>query len=274
MAETIFGHSGWKKSPALEIFTTTWEDSVGNIVSRKRQVLKSDSLAFSSRGFLERTNAKDNKSRSDFVSEFGKPPATNEEIAEQSRRVEPPAIKTLTGNRQIAVLNGEPIHYNETGVIFRRADGTILNRIPYGDFTQEALDKLKSSAKNYEQLNFIKPFILTEEQRSAEIVLNRKLTTELTAAAKEKTDASKVAAAEKALRWNQSQADKGDAFGQFRLAQRYLNGEGVEKDLVQSRAWFSKAAAQGHSEATKELAKLTAPAISEPAAQTHSEHHP
>jgi len=38
----------------------------------------------------------------------------------------------------------------------------------------------------------------------------------------------------------------------------YLNGTGVPVDPARARDYFTKAAAQGHKEATAELAKLTA----------------
>ena len=60
----------------------------------------------------------------------------------------------------------------------------------------------------------------------------------------------------KELAWNQSQAEKGDAYGQFRMGQRYRDGEGVAKDLVMACGWLSKSAYQGHPQARKELSEL------------------
>lgn len=59
-------------------------------------------------------------------------------------------------------------------------------------------------------------------------------TQEEIAAAKAKVDAQAKAA--KALKFNQDQADKGDAYGQYRMGQRYLTGDGVAKDLPTARA--------------------------------------
>lgn len=61
-----------------------------------------------------------------------------------------------------------------------------------------------------------------------------------------------------ALRYNRELAAKGDAYGQFRMGQRYLKGDGVERDVTKAREMFQKAAAQGHSGASAELAKLPA----------------
>jgi outer membrane protein assembly factor BamB len=55
----------------------------------------------------------------------------------------------------------------------------------------------------------------------------------------------------------QEKADKGDSFGQFRLGQHYLTGDGVEKDIAKARDLFQKAAAQGNKEAEAALQKLS-----------------
>ncbi len=60
----------------------------------------------------------------------------------------------------------------------------------------------------------------------------------------------------KDLAWNKLQAEKGDAYGQLRMGQRYRDGEGVAKDLVTARGWLSKSAYQGQPQARKELSEL------------------
>jgi len=77
------------------------------------------------------------------------------------------------------------------------------------------------------------------------------------AKAKADTLQAKQAAAGAALKWNQEQADKGDAFGQYRMGQRYLTGDGVEKDVIKAREMFAKSAAQGDVDASNALARLT-----------------
>ena len=67
----------------------------------------------------------------------------------------------------------------------------------------------------------------------------------------------KSEAENKALKWNQDQAEKGDPYGQYRMGMRYLNGDGVAKDETKAREWFIKASAQNHVDAKAELKKLS-----------------
>jgi predicted heme/steroid binding protein len=87
----------------------------------------------------------------------------------------------------------------------------------------------------------------------------RKLTPEEVAAAKTEADRKKAVGDAAALRFYQEQAEKGDAYGQYRMGIRYLKGDGVPKDLAKARDYLSKAAAQGNKEAAAELAKLPLP---------------
>jgi hypothetical protein len=73
---------------------------------------------------------------------------------------------------------------------------------------------------------------------------------------KEKQEAAKQATTAKAVAYNQSQADKGDAFGLQRMGERNRDGDGVPKDLVKAKDYLTKAAAAGSVEATNELAQL------------------
>ena len=86
-----------------------------------------------------------------------------------------------------------------------------------------------------------------------------KLTPEEVAAAKVEADRKKAAADAATLKFYQEQAEKGDAYGQYRMGLRYLKGDGVTKDLAKARDYLSKAAAQGNNEAAAELAKLPVP---------------
>lgn len=76
------------------------------------------------------------------------------------------------------------------------------------------------------------------------------------AAAKEKADAKKTKAEEAALKFNQTQAEKGDAQGLFRMGERYRDGDGVEPDPAKARDHFQRAQAAGHPDAAKALAEL------------------
>ena len=84
------------------------------------------------------------------------------------------------------------------------------------------------------------------------------LTPEQIAAAKASIALQKQEAQAAALKYNQDLSDKGDAYGQLRMGQRYASGDGVPKDLVKARELLSKSAAQGNPEATPELATLPA----------------
>lgn len=52
-------------------------------------------------------------------------------------------------------------------------------------------------------------------------------------------------------------AEAGDAASQHQLAERYLTGDGVEKDAAQAREWFEKSAKGGNRWAEKKLLSLT-----------------
>jgi hypothetical protein len=86
-----------------------------------------------------------------------------------------------------------------------------------------------------------------------------KLTPEEVAAAKTQADRKKATGDAATLKFYQEQAEKGDAYGQYRMGIRYLEGDGVPKDLAKARDYLSKAAAQGNKEAAAELAKLPVP---------------
>jgi hypothetical protein len=77
------------------------------------------------------------------------------------------------------------------------------------------------------------------------------------AALQQKANAQKQDVQDAALKFNQSQADKGDAFGLLRMGERYRDGDGVPKDLEKAKDYFTKATAAGCSDATNELAKLS-----------------
>jgi hypothetical protein len=82
------------------------------------------------------------------------------------------------------------------------------------------------------------------------------LTPEEIAAAKAKADATKKAGNEKALKYNQEQAKKGDPTGLLRMGERYRDGDGVPKDLAKARDYFTKAVAAGSPSAADELLKM------------------
>lgn len=67
----------------------------------------------------------------------------------------------------------------------------------------------------------------------------------------------KAASDAKALNYNRDLAERGDAYGQFRMGERYRDGDGVDKDPRQAREWFAKASAQGDKAASKALAAMS-----------------
>lgn len=71
-------------------------------------------------------------------------------------------------------------------------------------------------------------------------------------AAKAKADLEK-----KTLVWHQQLAEKGDAFGLFRMGERYLKGDGVPKDEAKGRGLLERAAAKGESDAKAILDTLS-----------------
>ena len=61
---------------------------------------------------------------------------------------------------------------------------------------------------------------------------------------------------EKAVEWYEKSAKKGNAYGQYLLAQMYENGFGTKKNLSHARYWYEKASAQGDEKAKKRLKEL------------------
>ena len=56
--------------------------------------------------------------------------------------------------------------------------------------------------------------------------------------------------------YNQELAAKGDEYGLLRMAERYCDGDGVEKDLTKAKEYFNKAIAAGSPTAAEELKEL------------------
>jgi len=80
---------------------------------------------------------------------------------------------------------------------------------------------------------------------------------ELTEAQKAQLSQAKVNSANKVLAWQKELAEKGDAYGQYKMGMRYLNGDGVDKDAEKGKDFLTKAAAQGNRDAADELKILT-----------------
>ena len=75
---------------------------------------------------------------------------------------------------------------------------------------------------------------------------------------REKTKEEKEEILKKTIEFQKQRAASGSATAQYDLALRYLNGDGVEKNLETAQKWFGEAAKQGHSGAIKKLEELKA----------------
>jgi TPR repeat protein len=62
--------------------------------------------------------------------------------------------------------------------------------------------------------------------------------------------------AAKALAENEALAARGDVYGELRMGQRYLTGDGVAKDVFKARDYLQRAAEQGSQSAVDELDRL------------------
>jgi TPR repeat protein len=59
-----------------------------------------------------------------------------------------------------------------------------------------------------------------------------------------------------ALAENERLAEQGDAYGELRMGERYLTGDGVAKDIFKARDYLQRAAEQGSQTAAQELDRL------------------
>ena len=73
----------------------------------------------------------------------------------------------------------------------------------------------------------------------------------------EKDRAEKEATLKRTIEFQKMRAEHGSATAQYDLGVRYMNGDGVDKDLPQARKWLEAAAKNGHTWAPKKLEELT-----------------
>ena len=78
------------------------------------------------------------------------------------------------------------------------------------------------------------------------------------AIARQKQIELRQSAMDRALKSNQDAADKGDAYGLYRMGERYRDGDGVPKDLEKAKDYLQKAVDAGSISAVNEL-KAIAP---------------
>ncbi len=117
------------------------------------------------------------------------------------------------------------------------------NRLPIEGIDYAAPDSLKISEDQLDKWN----------QAAAEVM----------AAEASRQDAEKQAAlaeakklAASALQENAMLAAQGDVYGELRMGERYLTGDGVAKDIFKARDYLQRAAEQGSQTATDELNRL------------------
>jgi TPR repeat protein len=162
------------------------------------------------------------------------------------------AINTR-GTNAVAVANPNPAPvYGE--------DIFLVQNFPYAAPSQQGFEEMLA----FDSGNFT----YTNSARQVAVIhkldygtpCRKILSLEELAAQREQAEAPKQAAADKALKFNQAQADKGDAYGLLRMGERYLNGEGVPKDLDKAREYLTKAAQAGSAEAGAKLKEVNAAA--------------
>ena len=73
----------------------------------------------------------------------------------------------------------------------------------------------------------------------------------------EKTKEQKEELVRKTIEFQKKRAEAGAPTAQYDLGMRYLNGDGVEKDLDLAKKWLSAAATNGNSQAAKKLETLS-----------------
>lgn len=84
------------------------------------------------------------------------------------------------------------------------------------------------------------------------------LTAEEAAARKVAQEKRKKDGAASTIKWLEDQANAGDAYSQARLGERYLKGDGVDKDESKAREFLQKASLQGNKDASELLQKMAA----------------
>jgi hypothetical protein len=78
----------------------------------------------------------------------------------------------------------------------------------------------------------------------------------ITNAVPEKTKEQKEEITRKTIQFQMKQAEQGAPTAQYDLGMRYLNGDGVEKNLELAEKWFQASATNGNSLAAKKLEEL------------------
>ena len=72
----------------------------------------------------------------------------------------------------------------------------------------------------------------------------------------EKAKEEKDAVLKRTVDFQKKRAEEGSASAQYDLGKRYLNGDGVEKNLAEAKKWFDAAAKQEHVGAAQKLEEI------------------
>ena len=65
-------------------------------------------------------------------------------------------------------VSGDPISYNETGVILKSSDGSLQPRVAWNRFTQPALKQLAADGRSPQNIAFVEPFLEEVAQAKAQ----------------------------------------------------------------------------------------------------------
>jgi TPR repeat protein len=104
--------------------------------------------------------------------------------------------------------------------------------------------------------DFCQPHLSLEEMKLAKAKAEKIAATNAVLAKAAAEQRKKIGEAA-ALKFNQDAAAKGDAYGLFRMGERYRDGDGFEKDLAKSKDYFQKSAVAGNQDVALALKNLS-----------------
>lgn len=222
------------------------------------------------------------------------------ESAEQKQAREQRGMSNALGGHAYRRIDGKIQYMPEAGSKIHvkaesKASGGILivqHQKPFGGQERYAIKNYKGEAVSGRELEILAMYVGTYNYGSETIELydcgailspaeERELSAKLRGqvaaaqkAAQEKVDAARRIAAENqklaaeaALKSDQAEAEKGDAYGLLRMGERYRDGDGVEKDSAKAEEYLTKAAKAGSPAAVRALAELNQAATNAPAKQ-------
>jgi len=221
-----------------------------------------------------------------FLGSFVPPtPTPKQKAAEEAQRLQ--TVQTLLKGHYFRRVNGQIVNMFLNGnltyfIVESKINGFVigkgfgkeaLGRIAVKNFTGEVIAKqsiefvaVRSGSYDdggtpLELYDCGRILTADEEQNEIERLKKQHATAQQQVQAdrqvkKKIEDAKAAEATAKAVKINQDQADKGDAYGLLRMGERYRTGVGVEKDLEKARSYLQKAVNAGSETAKSELADL------------------